>query len=147
MQAPALVAPQQLVRPPVIPTVQAAAVPAKPPTPQTPAAQPQNFSDFLRHQQAAHIEAQRQAALTASRPQAPAPYQPQQQQQQPAQFAQYPAPAYQLNYMMPGYLSAPEVRHEGEGLLPVLGREVIRSVFKALGHSVSHFFDVRVMKP
>jgi hypothetical protein len=54
---------------------------------------------------------------------------------------QYPAPAYQLNYMMPGYLTVPEVRQPGESIWNVLAREVARGLFKSAGHTVSHFMD------
>jgi hypothetical protein len=68
------------------------------------------------------------------------------QQMQYQQVVHHPAPMYQLNYMMPGYLSVPEERLPGESLWGVLLREVFRSMFKALGHSVSHFFDARPLR-
>lgn len=40
---------------------------------------------------------------------------------------------------MPAYLSVPEDR--GEGFWRPLGLEMFRSVGKALGHSIAHFFD------
>jgi hypothetical protein len=63
---------------------------------------------------------------------------------QPGQV--HPANAYHLNYMMPGYLTLPEEREPGESLVSVLLREALRAVFKALGHSISHFFDSRRLK-
>lgn len=108
--------------------------------PPTPTAPPTTFSDYLRQQQASYVEAQRLAAT--GRPITV----PQQQQQVIYGAAQHPAPMYQLNYMMPGYLSVPEERQPGEGLWGVLLREVFRSIFKALGHSVSHFFDSRPIR-
>ena len=109
---------------------------------------PQTFADFLKQQQAAHVETQRLQAMTSQRP----PTQTVMQQQlQNAAFisphaAQHPAPMYQLNYMMPGYLSVPELRMPGESVWSVLLREIFRSMFKAFGHAVSHFFDVRHLK-
>ena len=127
--------------------------------PQLPPAPPQagNFTDFVRAQAVQQVEAQRLAAMTAARPPMPQTVQPSQIQYQhspwvpqppqlhayPQALIQHPAPTYQLNYQMPGYLSVPEVREAGEGLLAVLFREVLRSMFKATGHSVSHFFDTR----
>lgn len=47
-------------------------------------------------------------------------------------------PAY---YDMPAYLSAPEPVLKEESLLYPLGREILRGMGKALGHSIAHFFD------
>jgi hypothetical protein len=47
---------------------------------------------------------------------------------------------------MPGYLTVPEERVEGEGLFAVLLREIIRGIFKAVGHVVAHAFDTRRLK-
>lgn len=123
--------------------------------PQAPAAAtyagpPQTFADFLRRQASDAAEVQRQAAMTGQRPPA-APFQPGVQPQYMHQQVQQgyvhrPATNYQLNYEMPPYLSAPEDRHPGEGLMPVLFREIVRSMFKALGHAIAHFFDARQMK-
>jgi hypothetical protein len=124
----AVVPPQQLLRPPQ----------------QT----PQTFADFMRLKNAEYAEQQRVQAMGGVRPPTPV-VQPQQQVQQQVHVMgapHHPAPVYQLNYMMPGYLSMPEERLPGEGLFPVLLREVIRSMLKALGHSVSHFFDARSFK-
>lgn len=132
-----LIPPQQLVRPPVV-------------TP--PPAGPANFADWLQKQSAMTVEAQRQAALAAPRPLASTLA----AQQQAAYHSvplhllpgaqHHPAPMYQLNYQMPGYLSVPEERQPGERLRAVLLREVLRSVFKALGHALAHFFDTRQLK-
>jgi len=133
---------QPFIRPPIAPPP-----PPRPPQPQAPP--PQSWQDNIRAQQAAYIDAQRQSAMSAPRP--PIPAQPQAPHpyyaaQHPQAQPQYPATNYQLNYQMPGYLSVPEERQPGEGIMPVLGREVFRSMFKAVGHSVSHFFDVRPMR-
>lgn len=58
----------------------------------------------------------------------------------------YPAGHYQLNYMMPGYLTEPEVRSPGESVWSVLGREILRGVGKSFGHTVSHFFDANALR-
>lgn len=50
-----------------------------------------------------------------------------------------------VNYQMPGYLSVPEVRYEGEGFMKILWRTVLRAVGKSVGHSVSHLFDTTVL--
>lgn len=63
-----------------------------------------------------------------------------------ANAAVQPATMWQLNYAMPSYLSTPEIRHPGESIWSVLLREVLRAIGKAVGHSVSHFFDARVLK-
>ena len=48
-----------------------------------------------------------------------------------------------VNFHMPAYLSVPEIQMDGEGIFPVLGREVARGLLKAFGHSISSFFDNR----
>jgi hypothetical protein len=111
---------------------------------------PQTFADFLKQQQAIHVEAQRQAALSGARP--PAPVVGQQPQATAAQpwvasgVVHHPAPVYQLNYMSPPFLSVPEIQMAGETIWQVLLREVFRSMFKALGHAVAHFFDARRLR-
>lgn len=57
------------------------------------------------------------------------------------------APMMPVNFMMPGYLSVPEVRRPGDSLLGLLGREVARSLFKAGGHTVANFFDFTTWGP
>lgn len=44
-----------------------------------------------------------------------------------------------MSYGMPAYLSVPEARDDG--FWPALGRELLRGMGKALGHSIAHFFD------
>jgi hypothetical protein len=111
---------------------------------------PQTFGDFLKQQQAAHVEAQRQAAFSGPRPPTPTitPTQAAAQQPQGAWVGgvHHPAPMYQLNYMMPPYLSVPEIQMAGETIWSVLLREILRSMFKALGHAVAHFFDARQLR-
>lgn len=136
----ALISPQSLVRPPLV----------------TPA--PATTSDgFRRYMQQRQIESQqaeemrRQVALqqqqrvmpVAPYPTTPYPYYPQ-AAPQPVQHPAYgyPAPSYQLNYMMPGYLTVPEMRVPGQSLFGLLGREALRSMGKSLGHTISNFFDV-----
>jgi hypothetical protein len=67
-----------------------------------------------------------------------------------AQPYAHPAPqqaaAWVLNYAMPSYLSTPETQHPGETIWSVLLRELIRALFKAGGHTLAHFFDVRPLK-
>ena len=95
------------------------------------------FADHLRQQEASRLEAMRQTALM--RPVA-------QTAVVGTQFANYPASTYQLNYVMPGYLTVPEVQQPGEGLMAVLLREFVRALIKAGAHAVSHFADVRLFK-
>ena len=96
----------------------------------------------------AYVEAHRQAAFPL--PHLPPPQPPQMQPQYYAQRApvnpQQQARAYELNYTIPAYLSTPEVREPGESIWSVAIREAIRAVFKALGHTVAHFFDANVLK-
>jgi hypothetical protein len=75
-------------------------------------------------------------------PQAPLPP-PMPPMYPPPHHQNYPAPAYQLNYMVPGYLTVPEQRQEDTSFWGLLGRESMRSVGKALGHTISNFFDVQ----
>lgn len=58
----------------------------------------------------------------------------------------YAAQNYQLNYVMPGYLSHAEVQQPGESPWSVLFREIIRAVFKSIGHTTAHFFDSRPLR-
>jgi hypothetical protein len=125
-----------------------------------PAAAPKTFEGYL----ASQVEQQRQAA-TAWRPPtvlptlAPTPqptypqYYPQpahpqtMQQYYPQQLGpQFPAAQYQLNYQVPGYLTVPEERADGEGLMSVLFREMCRGTGKAAGQVLAHFFDVRTFR-
>ena len=46
-----------------------------------------------------------------------------------------------VNYQMPGYLSVPEQRYPTESFWKFLGRTVLRSIGKSLGHSIAHLFD------
>jgi hypothetical protein len=109
--------------------------------PVTQAAPAGTFSGWLQQ-----IEAQRQTALAQVRPAIPT-YQPPVQQMQPYPGgAVYPATHYQINHMVPEFLTAPEERAPGEGLWPVLGREILRAVFKSLGLAIARFFDTRVWK-
>lgn len=120
----AVIPPQNLIRPPVV----------TPP----PVTVPQNFGQFMTQQQAQFAEAQRLAAMSASRPVVPVV-------QTPVTMV-HPASTYQLNYQMPAYLSVPEERQPGESIWSVLGREILRSMFKATGHAVAHHFDARKLK-
>jgi hypothetical protein len=52
-----------------------------------------------------------------------------------------------VDYRMPAYLSIPEERHEGQGLLGLMARTVGRSMGKALGHSIAHLFDTVPLTP
>jgi hypothetical protein len=130
-----LIPAQQIIRPPIVtlaPTV------------------PQTLGQWLTNTQAQHQQMQQQAAMQQPRPpvqqiQVQVPV----QQQQPQMFvggSVQPATTWQLNYAMPPYLSQPETRHPGESLWAALLREVLRSMGKALGHAVSHFFDSRSLK-
>ena len=49
--------------------------------------------------------------------------------------------AIPVNYKMPNYLTVPEEREQGESAWSVLGREILRSAAKAVGHAVAAFFD------
>lgn len=125
---------QQFVRPP-----QQQAAPAPQPQQQQQTMAPQTFGQWLNKAQQEHM---------AGRPPVQVP-QPPQYTQQPQMYAGAqvnPATTWQLNYTMPSYLSTPEIRHPGESIWAVLLREVLRAMGKALGHSVSHFFDARSFK-
>jgi hypothetical protein len=58
----------------------------------------------------------------------------------------HPASTYQLNYVVPGYLSVPEPRADGESVWRVLGRLVLRAILKALGQELAHFADTHPLK-
>lgn len=70
--------------------------------------------------------------------------------QQPAVPAP-PAYGYQqmmpVNYQMPGYLTVPEQRYEGQSFWSFLGRTVLRSLGKSMGHSIAHLFDTVPLAP
>lgn len=74
------------------------------------------------------------------------PMYPQAQQQAPQMQVGYQQ-MMPVNYQMPAYLSVPEVRYEGEGFMVLLWRTVIRSVGKAIGHSISNLFDTTPLGP
>jgi hypothetical protein len=129
-----VIPPSHLVRPPVV----------TPPPAET-------FADYLRKRNSEYAESMRQAAFTQQQPQpgvvprtVPVVGQPQPQPQ--VVVAHHPGQVYHLNYTMPGYLSTPEERFPGESLGAVLLRELIRSVLKAAGHAIAHFFDSRRIK-
>lgn len=64
---------------------------------------------------------------------------PQQMQQVPQQYGyQQMMP---VNYQMPAYLTTPEERAEGESFWAVLGRVLLRSIGKSIGHSIANMFD------
>jgi hypothetical protein len=84
---------------------------------------------------------ERRAVASPPVPSYPYPY-PYPTQQPPVGHAyQYPAPTYQLQYMVPAYLSIPEQRLIGESVWGHLAREGVRSIFKALGHTIANYFD------
>jgi hypothetical protein len=138
-----LIAPQALLRPPEQ-------------QPQAQQGQPQlapgmsiPFNAYLRAS-ALQAEQTRQAAMAQPQQQRPF-FQPQQQQQPhyaqpPIPGALYPAQQFQLNYMMPGYLTAPEQRAPGESVWSVVLREVLRAIFKSVGHTIAHHFDANTLK-
>lgn len=108
---------------------------------------PTSMGDYLRKQAADNVaEQQRTRAFgwQTHVPQVPVAQTP--QGPVPQYAVQNPGRLYHLNYEMPGYLSVPEERMPGESLQQVLLREVIRSVLKAMGHAISHFFDARRIK-
>lgn len=75
-------------------------------------------------------------------PQQHPPQHPQMYAQQASQQHHYPAPSYQLNYQVPGYLSVPEVRTYGGSVWGILGREAVRAALKAMGHTIAAYFDM-----
>jgi hypothetical protein len=56
------------------------------------------------------------------------------------------ASTYQLNYVVPAYLSVPEPQREGESLWRVLGRLILRAILKALGQELAHFADTHPLQ-
>jgi len=128
-----VIPPSQLVRPGVV-------TPAPGPAPS-----PSSFGDYLRQKAIESADAQRVAAMSQMRPAIPTQG-PQMPWTAPQQQAHHPGDVWQLNYGMPAYLTVPEQRYPGEGLQSVLLREILRSVFKALGHAIAHFFDARRIK-
>jgi hypothetical protein len=124
--------PSQLVRPPVV--TPPPAPPTFPTQTHAPPATSPSFSEFIRR-----VDAERQAKIGQNPMGQPAaqPY---------AHPATHQAASWVLNYAMPAYLSTPEVQHPGETVWQVLLREVIRSLFKAGGHAIAHFFDARPLK-
>lgn len=91
----------------------------------------QMFREMQQYPQAGRVAAQTQNT-TATYPQGGGYFDPRFQ----------PMP---VNYQMPGYLTVPEQRYEGAGLLGMLFRTLFRSVMKAGGHSFSHFWDTYPM--
>lgn len=77
---------------------------------------------------------------TAAPPQPQQPYYPYPQVQVP------PMQMMSTNFSMPAYLTAPESRQEDESFWAPLGREIVRGMGKAFGHSLAHFFDVTIMR-
>ena len=85
--------------------------------------------------------------------------QPQQQVSQPAygtmappHVAQHgpvnvPMQVQQPGAQMPSYLTIPEPIDHEEGTSKALGRTLFRSAAKAMGHSISSFFDHVPLKP
>lgn len=124
-----LIPPQNLVRPPIV-------------TPPPQITRP--FGDLSRPS-SEWVERERLRAMAAVRPAQPVPTGIPYVNTTPHYQAHYPAQRFELNYTMPGYLTVPEERGEGEGLIAVLLREVIRAIFKAIGHTVAHSFDMRPM--
>jgi hypothetical protein len=127
MAASGVIPASHLVRPPIL---------TPPPTP------PASMGDYLRQRQAEFAAVEQARGLPYMRPPIPAPG----PQPYPQQQVHHPGQVWNLNYGMPGYLSVPEERMDGEGLKSVLLREVIRGVFKAIGHVLAHFFDSRRIK-
>jgi len=139
--APNVVPASSLTRPPMV----------TPPPQQAPRTWPDYIAQQAQRQNAppppsAWVERQRLEAMTAARP----PLQPPMHSAPPTFQHNYPihSPAvrYELNYTMPGYLTTPEERGQGESLLAVIFREIIRAIFKAVGHTVAHSFDTRTLK-
>ena len=128
-----LIPAQNLTRPPII----------TPPPPQGP---PRTFHDYMSRTNAEWVEEQRRKAMGTPRPPQAAPTWTPPQALGHSVQVHSPAHRYELNYTMPGYLTVPEERGEGEGLMAVLFREIIRAIFKAVGHTIAHSFDSRRMK-
>lgn len=62
-------------------------------------------------------------------------------QQVPFQMQTSPIQMMPVYYDMPAYLSVPEARRKGEGFWRPMGRELLRGMGKAFGHSISSYFD------
>lgn len=52
------------------------------------------------------------------------------------------AQTYELNYLVPAYLTVPEPRLPGESLWHVLLREALRASIKAVAHAIAHHVDL-----
>jgi hypothetical protein len=118
-----VIPPQSLIRP------TAPMVPVGPPAPPE-----STFRAYIQQQMA-------QRPVPIAYPPVPAPY-PQAPIIPVPQQYQYPAPAYQLQYMVPGYITVPEQRMEGESYGGLLMRELLRGGLKAMGHTLANFFDM-----
>jgi len=103
------------------------------PLPAAPPAQPPSFREYMAQQQSVQprVAPMPQSHYLQVQP-TPAPQHP---------SMGYPAPMYQLQYLVPGYLSVPEARRPGQSVWAMLGREVIRALGKAVGHTIANFFD------
>lgn len=85
------------------------------------------------------------------------PVQPQVQPHHPMGFAPphvaqegptfVPVPYQMPGAQIPAYLTMPEPVGPGESAAGALGRTLLRSVFKAIGHSAASFFDHVPLKP
>lgn len=118
-----------------------------PPPATPPQAPPRTFPEYMARQNAEWVEKQRLSAMGAPRP-AVAPtssISPTFQHPYPS-TVHSPATRYELNYTMPGYLTVPEERGQGESLWSVFFREIVRAMFKAVFHAGSHFMDTRRLK-
>jgi hypothetical protein len=103
------------------------------------------YQEWMARQQESHVEAQRQAALVGPRPPQPSPtasWTP----GHAARPVHSPALLYEYNSAVPGYLTVPEERAEGEGLAAVFFRELMRALLKAAGQALASFFDSRRLK-
>jgi len=148
---------------PVRNLTQPSGIPLGPPSPAPPQGQGTSLNDFIAQQKAAAAamqqvtpHAQQQAAWAEHYRQQQLAQQLQQRPAPPPQYYQPPYPPmapppppqqhyggqYQLNYMMPAYLSVPEARHPGQSIWAILGRESIRAIGKSFGHTIAHFFDM-----
>jgi hypothetical protein len=128
---------QQLVRPPTPPLLpQYASQPAQQTALQAPNQAPNQAAQL---QQLMNQIAQMQQTIQQQQMQLQATRQGYSTQMMPFQPVQS-AGMMSVDYKMPGYLTVPEPK--GGSVWNMLGRSVVRSAFKSVGHTLANFWDI-----